>query len=202
MLDRRFQDAVSDAQIAYDSQQNARNLLLYLGALEGSGNAERGFELVRSHVENNPNDQRANLLYAERLITRDKTRAISAYESSIDAIPDNFLALNNLAYLYFEQGRLDEALPLAERAVSLQSKNPAAADTLAQIYIAKGELKRARTLYDRVVDDKTENDEVNTNYIKLLIQQGEQELAQRKAETAKWASPQAKQDALKLVSGS
>lgn len=201
VLEGRFADAVDDAKAAYENRQNIRNLLIYIRALENSDNAELAFETLKNFAEAQPDDQRAKLLLAERLISRDRAAAMVQYAQSLEALPDNFLALNNLAYLYYEDEKYEDAQPLAERAVELRPSSPEAVDTLAQILIAKGELKRARILYDNIVVQPVSNDEVIAHFIELLVKMGDTELAQRRLTNRNWSSAQFKQLASNAVNG-
>ena len=73
------------------------------------------------------------------------------------ALDDTALLLpvvNNLAYTYFELGRIDEALPLCEEIVALRGAGwtlPAyAVSTLADVYLAAGLVDRAEDLLEDV----------------------------------------------------
>lgn len=65
-------------------------------------------------------------------------QAIDTYRKALSIDSTNYMALNNLAYLYIELGRLDEALTHAERARNLSPYNGAILDTLGWIYHLKG----------------------------------------------------------------
>jgi tetratricopeptide (TPR) repeat protein len=65
-------------------------------------------------------------------------QAIETYRKALSIDASNFMALNNLAYLYIELDRLDEALTYAERARDLNPYNGAILDTLGWIYYLKG----------------------------------------------------------------
>lgn len=71
-------------------------------------------------------------------LTGEHGNAIEAYRKVLEREPKDAMALNNLAYsLAVRQGRLEEALPLAERALLLM-RNPAIADTVGWIkYLMK-----------------------------------------------------------------
>lgn len=199
LLDNRFADALDDARAAYEGKPTIKNLLDYVSALDGTNNRDDSFVQVQQYITQNPTDPRAKLLLAERLIERDKSAAITQYEESLKTLPDNFLILNNLAYLYFEEGRFDDALPLAQRATELRPSSADAADTLAQIYVAQGELKKARELYDIVLLDEVGNDEIILHAIEVFMKMGDVDLAKRRVTDRKWLTAQAKQLATQQV---
>lgn len=196
---KRFAEAADYAEVAYSASPNLRNAMLFMAGLEGSEQDEKAFAVIQQYAKERPNDPRAKIILAERMIPRNKLEAISVYEQTLEILPTNIVVLNNLAYLYFEDGQLDKALPLAEKAVELQPKVAETVDTLAQIHIAKDNVKRARVLYDKVINQPVGTDEVVLNYIELLMKMDDVALAKRWAKQRKWLSPQAQAKAQTLV---
>lgn len=177
------EDAVPFAKAAYDNIQNSRNLIVMISALELSGDETQSFSLLQQHVEQRPNDVAAKMLLAERQISNNQSGAITTYEESLKLNPNNFVVLNNLAYLYMEEGRLDEAKVHASKAVEIRPENAAALDTLAQILVAQEDLEGALTYYDRAVDDEMRNEEIFLNYIETLLAADKARVAQRRLES-------------------
>ncbi len=110
------------------------------------------------------------------------------YEESIKAHADNYVVLNNMAYLLADKlGKPQEAVPYAEQAVRL-SRRPAVVDTLAWALVELGEYGRAIGLLSRVLQDSPE-------FVAGLVHLGE---AYRRAGDFEHAVPQYEQ-ALKLT---
>ncbi|WP_404932752.1 tetratricopeptide repeat protein [Marinobacter pelagius] len=85
-----------------------------------------------------PNDPRLPLtlaLFAQNQTQPDKAK--QAYKRALELDSDNILALNNLAWLYFESDHPD-ALQLAERAYKLAPQSGSVADTYGWILFNKG----------------------------------------------------------------
>ena len=183
LSERNAKEALPHAQAAYDATPNSDNALLVVAANEMQGNSDGSFEFLKAHVANNPNDVQSNMLLAERQIQQDRSAAIATYERVLKATPDNFVVLNNLAYLAFEDKNFNRAEKLALRAVELQSDNADAADTLAQIYIAQGKQERALALYEKVSTQPIANDDVYLNHVALLLSMEKTALAKRKLES-------------------
>ena len=78
------------------------------------------------------------------------------YEKALEADPRAGVAANNLAWMYAEAGRLDEALTLATVATE-QLKRPEAEDTLGWIYYRKGLTQHAITAFERAVSRSPKN---------------------------------------------
>ncbi|MEC7689734.1 MAG: XrtA/PEP-CTERM system TPR-repeat protein PrsT [Pseudomonadota bacterium] len=180
ILEGKSADAVKDAMTAYDANPNSQNALLVVAAYETSGQAPKVNPFIDSHLEAHPADIRIAMLKAERLIGSDKEGAKSVYAGILEQMPENFVVLNNLAYLYYEDGELNKAMELARKAVGLQPKNADSVDTLAQILIQQDKYEESLSLYESVVNDQPVADIVYLNYVQLLLDMGKKEVARRK----------------------
>lgn len=195
LIEKAPEQAVEHAKAAYDATPNSDNALLLVAALEMSGKKEQAFSFLEKHVGAHNNDVQSAMLLAERQIRTDRKAAIDTYEQVLSKTPDNFVVLNNLAYLAFEDGELKRAEELAKKAVSLQRENPDAVDTLAQIYIAKGDKEAALALYEQVSAGPIASDEVYLNHVELLLALDKEALAKRRLASREFSSEAAKQRA-------
>jgi tetratricopeptide (TPR) repeat protein len=111
-----------------------------LKALEEAAKADP--DLHRAHAE-------LGVLYYER---RDYEAAERAYEAALRLNPYDARTLNNLAWLYAEQGRqLDRALDLSLLSLRRDADQPAYLDTLAEICYRKGDYRQAVALIRRAI---------------------------------------------------
>ena len=198
LIEKAPEQAVDHAKAAYDATSNSDNALLLVAAFEMSGKKEQAFSFLQKHVNAHNNDVQSAMLLAERQIGNDRAAAIDTYELILTKTPDNFVVLNNLAYLAFEDKDLKRAEELAKKAVSLQRENADAVDTLAQIYIAKGEKEEALTLYEQISTGPIANDEVYLNHVALLLELDKKALAKRRLASREFTSEAAKQRVEKL----
>jgi tetratricopeptide (TPR) repeat protein len=124
-------------------------------ALEDEGKYAEAASRYRDITSRNPKSALAwtNLGNAERQLGH-APEAEQAYRKAIDADPAAARdALNNLAWLLYEQKRLDEAEPLARKAVA--EPGPDAylmLDTLARVLAAKGSCDEALTTFRHAID--------------------------------------------------
>ena len=169
-----------------------------IAALEMSGKKAQAFTFLEKHVQAHSNDIPSAMLLAERQIGKDRAAAIKTYEQVLTKTPDNFVVLNNLAYLAFEDKNLTRAEELAKKAVSLQRENADAVDTLAQIYVAKGDKAAALKLYEEVSARPIANDDVYLNHVSVLLELDKKALASRKLASREFKSEAAKQRAESL----
>lgn len=83
--------------------------------------------------------------------------AVDYYERSLALAAGDLLTLNNLAWIYTEQGlRLDRALDLATRAVKGDPDNVVYLDTYAEVQFRLGRPERAAALARRALDVEPE----------------------------------------------
>ncbi|MEO9943811.1 XrtA/PEP-CTERM system TPR-repeat protein PrsT [Paraglaciecola sp.] len=179
---KELEPALANAEIAYDATKNSRNLLLVIHILDLMEQADKSLLFLEAHLEEKPNDLIARMLYAERQIGGDIGAAMLTYKKALEQNPNNYIANNNLAYLYLQQGELDIAKQFAEKAAELNPDNAETLDTLAQIYVAENDYEEALELYSRVVTGDLENEEIYLNYVETLLVSGDAFLAKRKIE--------------------
>ncbi|MDC8833073.1 XrtA/PEP-CTERM system TPR-repeat protein PrsT [Alteromonas gilva] len=195
-----YESALPNALAAYQAMPNVRGLALAMLSYDNTGQTEKGFALLKEFVDENPDNNQALLMYAERLIARDVTKSISVYETIIQAQPGNAIALNNLAFLEFEQGLLDKAEAHARQAMKIAPTSVDIVDTLGQILIAKGQMKNAKSAYDTVIADDIQSDEIYLNYVELLLKMDMKELASRRITEREFTSTQSQERLAQLQS--
>jgi tetratricopeptide (TPR) repeat protein len=172
--------ALENVLNAYNATPNTRNLSLLVFTYEKLKQPNKATELLKQHIEGNSTDLAAKMLLAERQIADDLSGAMGTYELALQQNPNNYIANNNLAYLYLQQGDIDKAKGYGEKAVALEPDNSAALDTLAQIYVAEKNYQSALDLYNRAITDAMQNEEIYLNYIETLLLAEENFLAERK----------------------
>jgi predicted negative regulator of RcsB-dependent stress response len=124
-------------------------------ALEEEGKFAEAAERYRQITAHDPGSIVAwtNLGNAERQLGH-TSDAEQAYRKAIEADPASARdALNNLAWLLYEQKRLDEAEPLARKAVAEPGPDSyLMLDTLARVLAAKGSCAEALTTFRHAID--------------------------------------------------
>lgn len=93
---------------------------------------------------------------------REYDKAIERYRRVHELAPDNLVVLNNLAYaLAVRKNRVQEAIPLAEKAYNLGGKVPNIADTLGWIYHLAGQSAKAVQLLREAAKGAPRNAEIH-----------------------------------------
>ncbi|MGQ8364997.1 XrtA/PEP-CTERM system TPR-repeat protein PrsT [Glaciecola sp. 1036] len=192
LIDNKPSEAVPHAVAAYESNKGIKNLLVLIQAYELAGQPDESYELIKQHAVEFPNDVRNLMLLAERQIDKDQEEAIATYNKILEVTPNNFVVLNNLAYLEMEKGDLAKAEVLAKQALDIQADNVAIADTYAQILVKQSRIEDALEVYKRVITDNTRNEEILLNYIEALLQNGDLVIAERRLERSSFTAAESK----------
>jgi tetratricopeptide (TPR) repeat protein len=110
--------------------------------------------LARAAVEAHPHESRAWVLLAQALRDAEssKEEREAAYKKAVELSPEDVSAANGLAWLYVTQGRYQEALPLAQRAVALAPWSSHILDTYAMAAAGLGRCPEAILAEQRAID--------------------------------------------------
>ena len=84
---------------------------------------------------------------------------MAAYESLLELTPSNVVALNNLAWIYHEDGD-QRAMQLAKRAYELQPENGAIADTYGWILFKSGKTEESLQVLKKAHELQPDSQEI------------------------------------------
>lgn len=155
ILAYRAGDAAKAAELAgqaFALEQTEFNLLRWVNYLKPAGQAERAGALLKAWLEEHPDSTRARLALAIAFgLDGESSASIAQYQEILELNPDDFVALNNLAW---ELRKTDTtaALGYARRAVELQPGSASALDTLAVVEYLSGDLKAAQRSIRKAVE--------------------------------------------------
>lgn len=114
--------------------------LRLIEALRNSGDEQGATKVLTLFLQQNPQNVSAQIMAANSYMqARRWPEAIAHYEAVRKRLGNNdSTLLNNLAWAYAETGDYDRAIPLAQRAVALEPRNPVTADTLGWLLFRSG----------------------------------------------------------------
>jgi len=111
----------------------------YAGLLAEQNRADEAVAQYEKIIEKRPGAQAFTMLGILEETRGNRTQAEAAYRSALEKDPETPIAANNLAWLLAENnGNLDEALRLANSAVSKGQSVAGYYDTLGWVYLKKG----------------------------------------------------------------
>jgi Flp pilus assembly protein TadD len=130
-------------------------------------------------LQEHPNDAAVRLAYASTLHQRGrKSQAIAEYERVLSHQPGSVLALNNLAWLYFEDGD-SRAVELAERAYDRAPERAEIIDTYGWLLVKGGRVEEGLSLLERAAQRAPENGDIRYHLAAGLAEAGEKSRARR-----------------------
>lgn len=122
-------------------------------------------------AEKLPKSERAALIKAVNAQkNNDKEESIKWYEKTIELSPNMPIALNNLAWMYYEI-KDERALPLAEKAASLAPQSPEVLDTYGWILVETGRVQEGIKILEQAVALAEDNAEIQEHLAKAKARQ-------------------------------
>ncbi|WP_321470018.1 tetratricopeptide repeat protein [uncultured Paludibaculum sp.] len=170
-----------------EKDPKSTELYMRLGeTLRKKGQIQASIEVLKKGQQLAPTNPNANLQLALTLdIAGLKRESLPLYEAVVKVDPDNPVALNNLAFMYAEDGRdLDQALTYAQRAKSKLPNNEDVADTLAWIYIKKQLNDNAITILKDLTNKQPKNPTYHHHLGMAQLQKGNKAAAKQSLQTA------------------
>ncbi|MDA8621920.1 PEP-CTERM system TPR-repeat protein PrsT [Psychrosphaera sp.] len=175
-------NAVNNLSEAYKLNPSPINANWMINAISRHQGIEAALTATKNHIDNYPKDEMNVLRYAQMQTSRNEGTAIEYYKKVIALNDLNFVAHNNLAYLYSQTKEYSKALGHAEKAKDMKPNDGRVLDTLGTIELKLGNAEAALKHLTAAVSDKnTQNtDNVFVNYIEALYANKEFQLAERK----------------------
>lgn len=179
IVEKDYLLAAEKALQAYRYRPNVNDLRWHTIALELAGRKDDALAFLEAENNTNGTNAIVKIMLAERLLSSQPDKAIKLYQQVIELVPNNVIALNNLAYLYAQQNQLAQGEQFARQAYQLAPNTAAIADTLADILNKEGKHHEAVELYRNILSMTSLNDQLYLNYIETLIYDQQIELARR-----------------------
>ena len=136
-------EAIKAYERAFQIGKTGPLLIKIHHALTVGGKTQEAHILVTQWLQEHPGDLRTRLYFASgKLSNKEYKLAIKQFEKIIEQEPNNFIALNDLAWACLQDNDL-RAQAFSERAYKLAPNNPAVLDTLGWILLEKSDAVRA-----------------------------------------------------------
>lgn len=193
-----FEMAAVEAKEAYRGSPNFELVALRVASLEQIGRKDEAYTVLENHLKRFKGDIGAILMLAERQVARNVERAVETYSFLNDALPNNAMILNNLAFCLYKVNRLDKALVHAKEAVRISPSSASMVDTLAQIYIADNNFGKAVNLY-KTINGSEMSDKIFFNFLQALEQSDNLEVAKRRFFQREWQNEALRAGAIKIL---
>ena len=174
--------ATTAFRTVFKAEPSTRALLRLVTAQRAAKDMDGARNTLSEWLGRYPDDVMARLtLGALALDTKDWPAAQEAFEKVLETVPDQPLALNNLAWLYDRQND-PRALPLAERAHQKMAGDPNSADTLGWILVRKQRVQQGLALLEGAHKARPDDPNVAYHYAYALAEAGMKDKARATAE--------------------
>jgi len=146
---------LTQAKLTPDEQSNKMQFKDSDGVAKGiveflqNGQPENALLLANKWLEKYPNDVVIWTALGDAYgVLNQIPDAIQAYRKAVEIRPDNFIALNNLAW-YLRDSEPDNALKYVKDALKLKPDNVNTIDTMAIILLGQGSIAEAQQAFER-----------------------------------------------------
>lgn len=176
-LNRKDYAGAADAyQQSYKLRPSSAAAIKFYG-VSSQGKLPRATTLLEDWLKHQPRDAAARMLFASALTdSGESARAIEQYEQIASDSRPSPIALNNLAWLYFERGD-DRAESIAKRAFDAAPENAAIADTYGWILLKNKRIAESLPVLQRAASGAAAAPEVRYHYAAALAEAGQREQA-------------------------
>jgi tetratricopeptide (TPR) repeat protein len=130
---KKYQEALPFLLESYEKNNNNKLMSYIFDCQIRLNNNDLAIEAMAKHLESNPGAVNNKIVYANELRKVDSQLAIVQYKEIIEKDVRNIVALNNLAWLFYEQGKLIEAKKYIDQAILYYPNNIDVIDTLNKI---------------------------------------------------------------------
>ncbi len=182
-----FQQAADDYKDILKSAANSVDVWLRLGLLQRQlEQYDAALASFEQAANADPHNADAFLNQAVLLDALGKRKeAAEAYNKVLGINPENWLALNNLAFIDADTGtNLDQAMTFAERAKKEVPNSPDVSDTLGYVYYQKNLNAEALRIFRQVVQDNPKSSTFHFHLAMALRKDGDKQGARAEAEKA------------------
>jgi putative PEP-CTERM system TPR-repeat lipoprotein len=121
----------------YERLDSSRTATMLYNTYMLTNSPEQAIIFVQNHLRKDPNNLLFLNLYAEYLFNTDRDKSIEEYLKLLSLDNKNGIALNNLAWIYYEKKEYSKAKSYIEKALAYYPENKSIQDTAAKISAAK-----------------------------------------------------------------
>jgi len=176
--------AVAAYQDALAKGGGADLVLKLSQARRAAGDETGGLQAMRDWLAQHPQDGAVRLGLASSLqASGARDAAVKEYELLVTQQPKNAVALNNLAWLYFES-KDPRAADLAQRALAEAPENPAILDTVGWIRVQQGQVEQGVQLLRQAAEKAPREAEIRYHLGAALARSGDMARARQELEAA------------------
>jgi cellulose synthase operon protein C len=176
---QKFVEAESAYGTAWNMRKDSISALALYRARKARG-VSNASQSLKSLLDVRPGDSEIRTVYAEALLAAgNRPEAIVQYELVLKRSPSNPVALNNLAWIYYQTGD-SRAVPIARRAYELAPSSAGIADTLGWLLVEIGNVPEGVKILRGAVAGAPGRRDIGYHYAAALARGGSRDQAREK----------------------
>ena len=180
--DRNFSGAISTLQQSYQISKLEPTALALADLLSRNESPQAALKFLDNHFSTEARTPNLQATYANLLLSIEPAKAEQNFLELIKSDEENLLALNNLAYLYAQQNKVDEARTFAEKAIKISPNHPDILDTLGMVMLKQGDAQQAQEQFKKSLQQRPGHPEVLLNLAEAQLKSGDKAAASKTLE--------------------
>lgn len=180
--ERDFDGAITSLQQSYQLAKLEPTTLALADLLSRNESTEAALKFLDNHFTTEARTPNLQATYANLLLSIEPLKAEQNFLELIKADEENLLALNNLAYLYAQQSKTDQAKIYAEKAIKISPNHPDVLDTLGMVLLKQGDAVKAQEQFKKSLQQRPGHPEVTLNLAEAQITSGDKAAARQTLE--------------------
>ncbi|TDR78618.1 XrtA/PEP-CTERM system TPR-repeat protein PrsT [Photobacterium lutimaris] len=165
-----YAKSVSFAQKRYDSLPNSITAKDLVSAYVANDQYTDAINLLKRRINDNPESEGALALFLAQIQnTVEPDEALRTYLSILEKEPNNIIALNNAAWIYFSNRDFNNACDFAMRAYNNAPDAPEIQDTYGYCLLKSGQHEESMTPLKMAYEGRTNNIDISFHYAESLI---------------------------------
>jgi len=133
--------------------------------------------MVKQHMDTHGENPTLQGLYANYMLAEKPEESLKTYQQLLSKNANDYVVLNNYAWLLAEQGNIDEAALHIEKALKLAPRHPDVLDTQGKILLMQGKLAEAQAAFETSLEIRPNSVDVKLHHAEALIKNGQKNKA-------------------------
>ncbi|MBU1308859.1 MAG: PEP-CTERM system TPR-repeat protein PrsT [Gammaproteobacteria bacterium] len=129
----------------------------------------KGIEFIEQHIAKTEPTEMLMSYYANMLVSSDPQKSQQIYSTLLNTYAENFILLNNYAWLLLQNKNYAEAITYAEKAIALAPDNPDVLDTYGAALLRTNKTAEALIQLEKAYKLKPDSTDIKLIYAEALL---------------------------------
>lgn len=197
----KVEQAVPLLKVFYEMKATIRSATLLSRSYRELEKFDEAIDFINAHMKQHGESTILQLQIAELAILNGNNElAIQQYTKVLKNNDQDIRSLNNLAFLLLQEGKYDDALQYAQKALKVRPKHPSLLDTLGLIQLKMNQPQSAVKTLREAYEQNRGAAEIAFHYVEALIANNESDLARKVLARVEVSDEKQKQQFDKLTS--